>query len=80
VGIHAATARPVGYRIPATEVPQAVERLLKSYQSSRANVDETLQTYFARHSNEELRAQLAGEIVAPVARDVSAGPAPGTDA
>jgi sulfite reductase (ferredoxin) len=80
VGTNAATARPVGYRIPATEVPHAVERLLKSYQSTRANADETLQTYFARHSNEELRAQLAGEIVAPVARDVSAGPAPGTDA
>jgi sulfite reductase (ferredoxin) len=80
VGSHAATARPVGYRIPATEVPQAVERLLKSYQHNRSGVEEDLQAYFARHSNEELRAQLAGEIVAPVARDVSAGPAPGTDA
>jgi sulfite reductase (ferredoxin) len=80
VGTHAATARPVGYRIPATEVPQAVERLLKTYQTQRSGVDETLQAYFARHSNEELRAQLAGEIVAPVARDLSAGPAPGTDA
>ena len=79
VGQFAATARPVGYRIPATEVPEAIERLLKTYQGKRLSEGENLRAYFARHSNDELRAQLAGEIVTPVARDVSAGPAPATD-
>ncbi len=80
VGEYAAVARPVGYRIPATEVPEAIERLLKTYQGRRLGEGESLRAYFARHSNEELRAQLAGEPVTPVARDVSAGPAPGPDA
>ena len=79
VGQFAATARPVGYRIPATEVPEAIERLLKTYQGKRLGEGENLRAYFARHSNDELRAQLAGELVTPVARDTSAGPAPGTD-
>ncbi|HEY0784746.1 MAG TPA: nitrite/sulfite reductase [Acidobacteriaceae bacterium] len=68
VGRHAATARPVGYRIPATEVPAAVERLLKQYQGGR-RPEENLRSYFARHTNEELRAQLAGEPLPAVARD-----------
>ena len=80
VGEFAGIARPVGYRIPATEVPDALERLLKTYQSTRAGEEENLRAYFARHSNEELRAQLAGEQLAAVDRDSSAGPAPGTDA
>jgi sulfite reductase (ferredoxin) len=79
VGQFAATARPVGYRIPATEVPEAIERLLKTYQGKRLGEGETLRAYFARHSNDELRAQLAGELVSPVERDTSAGPAPATD-
>ena len=78
VGAHAATGRPVGYRIPATDVPSAIERLLKSYQSRR-EPDENLRAYFSRHSNEELRAQLAGAAVASVSRDTS-GPEPGPDA
>ncbi len=78
VGAHAATARPVGYRIPATDVPSAIERLLKTYQSAR-EPEENLRAYFARHSNEELRAQLAGQSLAAVARD-AAGPEPGPDA
>ena len=79
VGQFAATARPVGYRIPATEVPEAIERLLKTYQGKRLGEGENLRAYFARHSNDELRAQLAGELVTPVSRDTSAGPAPATD-
>jgi len=31
LGLHQATARPVGYRCAATEVPDALERLLSSY-------------------------------------------------
>ncbi len=72
VGRFAATARPVGYRIPATEVPEAIERLLKTYQGKRLGEGETLREYFARHSNDELRAQLAGEAVTPVDRDAAA--------
>jgi sulfite reductase (ferredoxin) len=78
VGAHAATGRPVGYRIPAPDVPGAIERLLKTYQSRR-HADENLRAYFARHSNEELRAQLAGALVQSVERD-TAGPEPGPDA
>ncbi len=78
VGAHAATGRPVGYRIPATEVPAAITRLLNTYQSKRQE-GENLRAYFGRHSNEELRAQLAGEVVAAVARD-TAGPEAGPDA
>ncbi len=69
VGQFAGAARPVGYRIPATEVPEAIERLLKTYQGRRLGEGETLRAYFARHSNDELRAQLAGEQVTPVERD-----------
>ncbi len=75
VGKFAGTARPVGYRIPATEVPEAIERLLKTYQGRRLGEGETLREYFARHSNDELRAQLAGEPVTPVARDAGGVPA-----
>lgn len=75
VGLHQGTARPVGYRCPATEVPEAMERLLRRYLASRAE-GENLRAYFARHSNEEIRDQLAGAIVAPVERDVSPGPVP----
>ncbi len=70
VGAHAATGRPVGYRIPAAEVPSAIERLLTTYQGTR-RPEENLRTYFARHSSEELRAQLAGEALAPVERDTA---------
>jgi len=31
VGRHQAVARPVGYRVPASAVPEAVERLLRAY-------------------------------------------------
>ncbi len=72
VGRHASTARAVGYRIPATEVPEAIERLLKTYQGKRLGEGEDLRAYFARHTNDELRAQLAGELVVPVARDATA--------
>ncbi len=78
VGQFAATARPVGYRIPATEVPEAIERLLKTYQGRRLGEGETLRAYFARHSNDELRAQLAGAPVTPVDRD-AASPGVATD-
>jgi sulfite reductase (ferredoxin) len=76
VGDHAGIARPVGYRVPATEVPVAIERLLTTYMKQRTS-DESLRGYLGRYSNEELRGQLAGEIVAPVERDLPAGRVPG---
>ena len=77
VGAHQGTARPVGYRCAATEVPEAMERLLRKYLASRTE-GENLRGYFARHSDADLRDQLAGAAIAPVARDVSPGPVPHT--
>jgi len=69
LGLHQATARPIGYRCAATEVPDALERLLGRYLTERAS-GENLRRFFARHSDGELREFLAGELVAAVARDV----------
>jgi sulfite reductase (ferredoxin) len=75
VGEFAGTARPVGYRCPATQVPEAIERLLRQYLGGR-NSDESLRSWFARHSNDELRAQLAGEDLVAVERDLPQGRVP----
>jgi len=75
VGQHAAVSRPVGYRCPAPLVPEAIERLLRQYLGER-NGDENLRAWFGRHSNDELRAHLAGETLDPVERDLPAGPVP----
>ncbi len=69
VGQHAAISRPVGYRTPAVLVPEAIERLLRNYLAGRHS-DENLRAWFGRHTNDELRAQLAGEVLAPVERDL----------
>jgi len=69
VGAWARTARPVGYRAPATEVPEALERLLRTYLTTREH-KENLRAWFGRHSDLELREFLAGEQFAPVERDV----------
>jgi sulfite reductase (ferredoxin) len=75
VGQHAAIARPVGYRCPAPLVPEAIERLLRRYLTDRT-LDENLRAWFSRHSNDELRAHLAGEVLAAVERDLPAGRVP----
>lgn len=72
VGKHAGFARPVGYRCPAAEVPDAIERVLRVYLLTRY-ASENLREFFARHSDSELRSFLAGADIAAVARD----PAPG---
>jgi sulfite reductase (ferredoxin) len=59
VGLHQATARPLAYRCPATEVPEAIERLLRGYLSER-KPGENLRAYFSRQSDDDLRGQLAG--------------------
>jgi len=69
LGLHQSTARPVGFRCLATEVPEALERLFSRYLSDR-EVGENLRSFFARHSNDQLREFLAGEIVPSVARDL----------
>ncbi len=69
VGQHASISRPVGYRCPAPLVPEAVERLLREYLSTR-RLDENLRAWFLRHTNEELRAFLAGEVLTAVERDL----------
>jgi sulfite reductase (ferredoxin) len=75
VGQFASIARPVGYRCAATEVPGAIERVLAAFQELRAPA-ENLRQFFARHSNEEIRAFLAGGFVAGVERDLAVAPAP----
>jgi len=75
VGLHQSIARPVGYRCLATEVPDAIERMLRRYLLDRSS-DENLRQFFARHSDTELRAFLAGEVVEPVPRDLSPGRVP----
>lgn len=75
VGKYAAVARPVGYRVPATEVPVALERLLRTYLSERKPED-NLRTYFGRHSEEELRNRLSGAYIEAVERDTPAGAVP----
>ncbi|HEY6490585.1 MAG: nitrite/sulfite reductase [Terracidiphilus sp.] len=75
VGQHAGISRTVGYRCAATQVPEAIERLLRHYLGGRTT-GENLREWFGRHSNEELRAQLAGEILAPVERDLPSGRVP----
>jgi sulfite reductase (ferredoxin) len=71
VGQHQQIARPVGYRCPATEVPDAVARLLRCYVHNRFE-GENLRAYFSRFSNDELRAQLAGYDAPCVDRDLPA--------
>jgi sulfite reductase (ferredoxin) len=75
VGQHAAIARPVGYRCPAPLVPEAIERLLRHYLATRGR-EENLRAWFGRHSNDELRTHLAGEVLAAVERDTPAGRLP----
>ena len=75
VGKHGQPARPIGYRAPATEVPDAIERLLRVYLRERSNGD-TFRAFAARHGDEELRGFLAGTTAAAVERDVPAGRPP----
>ncbi len=75
VGKHQRIARPIGYRAAATEVPAAIERLLRAYLAERAD-GQSFRDFTARHTDEDLRALLAGAAVAAVARDSSPGRPP----
>ena len=76
VGKNSSIARPVGYRSPASLVPEAIARVLKKYLNTRESGDENLRSWFARHTNDQLRAYLAGEVLAPVERDLPTGRVP----
>jgi len=69
LGLHQSTARPVGYRCLATDVPEALERLLGRYLDEH-EPGENLRRFFARHSDTQIREFLAGESVPAVARDL----------
>src|SRR5947207_9106132 len=75
VGEHQTLARPIGYRCPAEEVPEAIERLLRAYLAERLP-GENLRQFFARHDDATLRNFLAGEEVLAVARDAAPGRPP----
>jgi sulfite reductase (ferredoxin) len=75
LGLNQAIARPVGYRCPATEVPEAIERLLRRYLADGTD-GENLRHFFARHTDTDLRNFLAGEFVEAVARDLPEGRVP----
>ncbi len=72
VGRYQAPARPVGYRCSATEVPAAIERLLRRYLEIR-EPGENFRQFAARHEETAVRQLLAGGDPMAVARD----PAPG---
>lgn len=75
VGLNQGFARPIGYRCPASEVPDAIERLLRQYRAERF-LGENLRQFFSRHSDDELRDFLAGHVVEAVARDQAVGSVP----
>jgi len=75
VGQNQSIARPIGYRCSAADVPDAIERLLRSYLIDR-RPGENLRSFFARHPDDELRGLLAGHLVEAVARDLPQAPVP----
>jgi sulfite reductase (ferredoxin) len=75
VGQFASIARPVGYRCAASDVPNAIERLLGEF-NERREAGENLRQFLGRHSNEDLRSILAGSFVPSVERDLALGPVP----
>jgi sulfite reductase (ferredoxin) len=75
VGRDQAIARPVGYRCLATEVPNAIARLLSDYLELK-QPEENLRGFLNRHTNESIRGFLAGVPVESVPRDSAAAPAP----
>ena len=77
VGKHQAVARPIGYRVATSEVPEAMERLLRAYLGERRD-GQSFREFCAGHTDEEIRTFLAGAEVAAVARDASPGPVPHT--
>jgi sulfite reductase (ferredoxin) len=69
VGKHQAIARLTGYRCLAGDVPDAIERLLRSYLQLRLP-GENLRRFFGRLSDSEIREFLAGLPMVAVERDL----------
>jgi sulfite reductase (ferredoxin) len=69
LGQFASIARPVGYRCAATDVPDAIERLLVNFQDNRFE-HESLRAFLARKTNQQISEILAGESFMPVERDL----------
>jgi sulfite reductase (ferredoxin) len=72
LGEAGAPARPIGYRVAASAVPEAIERLFRVYLDER-RPGETFRRFCTRHTDEELRGFLAGHAVLAVSRDAPAG-------
>lgn len=80
VGKYQNFARLTGYRCLASEVPEAIERLLVTYLADRRS-GENFRQFCARFADDELRSVLAGAEMDAVARDPSPGRPPhGVDA
>jgi sulfite reductase (ferredoxin) len=75
VGQIAAIARPVGFRCPAAEVPNAITRLLEYFHVARTG-NESLQKFLARQSNESIRSILAGGPAEVAERDLAVASTP----
>jgi sulfite reductase (ferredoxin) len=75
VGQIASIARPVGYRCPADEVPNAITRLLEFFHEER-QPNEPLQKFLARHTTESLHNILAGGPAEIAERDLATASAP----
>jgi sulfite reductase (ferredoxin) len=75
LGARATVARPIGFRVPAREAAGAIERLLQAYLALR-EPGATFHEFTAAHTDDELRALLAGGIVTAVARDLPAAATP----
>ena len=76
VGQIASIARPIGYRCVATEVPDAITRLLEHFHEYR-HTAEPLQHCLARTTTPALRQILAGEVHTEIAeRDLAVAATP----
>jgi sulfite reductase (ferredoxin) len=75
LGRHQATARPIGYRCPALDVPAAIERLLRWYLAIRSP-GENFRQFAARQAESSLREVLAGGEVEVAVRDPLPGRLP----
>jgi sulfite reductase (ferredoxin) len=75
VGKFQAFARPVGYRCLASEVPEAIERLLTQFELLRDD-QENLRQFLHRHDTDDIRSFLAGTVISAVERDLPSGTVP----
>jgi sulfite reductase (ferredoxin) len=75
VGQLQSIARPIGYRCLASEVPDAIERLMNHYSDLREG-GENLRAFFARQTTDDIRAYLGGIPAIAVERDAPQAPPP----